>query len=256
MEAVQDKPTAGSTGVGEVGIGKPEAQSQADAGGTTTASDAGVVVADTKPTPINLDDLPEFRKYKSRIDKERERERKATEARLAKLEQEAAQYRKLAEQNLSPTELRALQERDYQSELERERAARQELEMLIAKQSALSELSAKYGVPIDELEDVESPVEAYERILDRKASDYAAMNERLAKLEQEMQARLAATSAVPVVGGDATNGGGGVGSLQRQYDEAALSRNTRKMDEIIMLAEREGVKLDKLSVFKRKRGKP
>lgn len=255
MEAVQDNPTAGNAGVGEAGIGKPEAQPQAAASGTTTAGNAGVVVADTKPTPVNLDELPEFRKYKSKIDKEREKERKATEARLAKLEQEATQYRRLAEQNLSPTELRTLQEQDYRSELERERAARQELEMMIARQSALSELSTKYGVPVDELEDVESPAEAYQRILDKKASDYAAMNDRLAKLEQEMQAKLAATSAVPVVGGDTISGGGSVGSLQRQYDEAALARNTRKMDEVIVLAEREGFKLDKLSVFKQKRGK-
>ncbi len=258
MEAVQDNPTAGNAGVGEAGIGKPptpSAQPQAAASGTTTAGNAGVVVADTKPTPVNLDELPEFRKYKSKIDKEREKERKATEARLAKLEQEATQYRRLAEQNLSPTELRTLQEQDYRSELERERAARQELEMMIARQSALSELSIKYGVPVDELEDVESPAEAYQRILDKKASDYAAMNDRLAKLEQEMQAKLAATSAVPVVGGDTISGGGSVGSLQRQYDEAALARNTRKMDEVIMLAEREGFKLDKLSVFKQKRGK-
>lgn len=251
MEAVQNDPTAGTTGVGEVGIGNPSEQSQAAASGTATVGTPEVAVADAKP--VNLDELPEFRKYKSKIDKERERERKATEARLAKLEQEAKQYRSLAERNLSPAELRAVQEQDYKSELERERMRSQELEMMIARQSALSELSTKYGVAIDDLEDVESPVEAYERILEKKNREYSEMNARLAKLEQDMQAKLAATSAVPVIGGDTSGAGAGGGSLQKQYDDAAMKRDTRKMEEVIALAMREGVKLDKLSVFSRKR---
>jgi DNA repair exonuclease SbcCD ATPase subunit len=253
MEAVQNDPTAGNAGVGEVSIGNPSEQSQAAASGTATVAKPEVAVADAKPTPVNLDELPEFRKYKSKIDKERERERKATEARLAQLELEAKQYRSLAERNLSPAELRAVQEQDYRSELERERTTRKELEMMIARQSALSELSTKYGVAIEELEDVESPVEAYERILDKKNREYSDMNARMAKLEQDMQARMAATSAVPVIGGDTSGAGAGGGSLQKQYDDAAMKRDTKEMEKVIALATREGVKLDKLSVFSRKR---
>ena len=67
---------------------------------------------------------------------------------------------------------------------------------------------------------------------------------------------MAATSATPVIGGDTTGSGAGGGSLQRQYDEAALDRNAKKMDEISALSMREGFKLDKLSVFSRKKVKP
>lgn len=251
MEATQDKPTAGDAGVGDAVIGKPSKES---AGADAAAGETGATSQKREDAkPINLDELPEFRRFKSKIDKEREKERRAMEERVARMEEEAKRYRSLVEQNLSPAELRELQASDYRSELEKERQARRELEMMIAKQSALAELSNQYGVPLEELDDVETPAEAYQRILERKTREYADMQERIARIEREMQARTAATSAVPVVGGDATSSAG-AGSLQRQYDEAALARDTKRMDEIIMLATREGVKLDKLSVFKNKRG--
>lgn len=257
MEATLTNPTAGN-GVGEVGTGKPEGQASQDAATsvTTVGAPAEVVSAKTETKPVNLDELPEFRKFKSKIDKDRAKERQQLEARLAQMEKQAQQFRRLAEQNLSPTELRTIQEQDYKSELEQERAARAELEMMIARQSALTDLSTKYGVPLEDLEDAESPAEAYQRILDKKTSDFEAMNARMAKLEQDMQARMAATSATPVIGGDTTGSGAGGGSLQRQYDEAALERNTKKMEEVIALAMREGFKLDKLAVFSKKKVKP
>jgi uncharacterized protein with ATP-grasp and redox domains len=138
---------------------------------------------------------------------------------------------------------RDVQQWQINQQLEQMRQENQALKAYYGRQSMLAELSSKHGIPLADLEDVEDPTQAYEKIVGHQATTLAAMQKQLAELTAKISG-VSASAALPTPDLGAGGSTSAQASLQQKYDEAMRARNTSAADKIQMEALDKGVDLD------------
>lgn len=138
---------------------------------------------------------------------------------------------------------RDVQQWQINQQLEQMRQENQALKAYYGRQSMLAELSSKHGIPLADLEDVEDPTQAYEKIVGHQATTLAAMQKQLAELTAKINGQVA-SAAIPPMDQGAGGSTSAQASLQQKYDEAMRARNTSAADKIQMEALDKGVDLD------------
>lgn len=235
-----------------VSAAQPGAMTQ-DSNPTTQAAapvTASALVQPAAPARINLDDIPDFRNYKATMERKVSETARQYEARLAQQQGELEEVRRLAVANLDPDQQQEYATRSMQRELQNERKQREALEMSIAREAALRDMSVRYGVPVEDIADAQTPVEAYERILNKQVAERQSIAARLAQIEQDIAARSASASVAVVAGESISNSSGA--SLQQRYDNAVRGRNAPEMDKILREAEAAGATIDRQRAFRTK----
>lgn len=138
---------------------------------------------------------------------------------------------------------RDVQQWQINQRLEQLRQENQALKAYYGRQSMLSELSSRHGIPLDELADVEEPTQAYEKIVGHQASALQKMQKQLEELTAKVNGQVAqAALPTPDLGGGSPTAA--QAAIQQKYDEAMRSRNTALADKIQLEAVDHGIDLD------------
>jgi membrane protein involved in colicin uptake len=180
-----------------------------------------------------------------------DRQLAAQRAEAEALRRETEQLRQLAMRNLDPEEQAEMRTRQLQGELERERQARQAIELEQSRRTALEDMSRTYGVPIEKLIDAESPADAYERILKVRAESQRTLEQRLAQIEADIAAKNAAAAVTPV--GIASLPSSSDAAFQQRYNEAVWGGSSAASDRVRREAESAGIKIDVMYPLKNRK---
>jgi len=195
-----------------------------DAGGGDDAPTADEPTQGQPAEKVNLDDIPEFRQWKSQTDKrlaeyekaKREAEARAEQQALAGMDQyERAQYE--AEKN-------ARRAKELEDQLMQVQADQY-------RQQRLGDISKQYGVPVDQLDDT-SPEAALQSALDYLSSG---------KGRRRSGGTAAPAPRVDVGGGSPK---GQAERLKERYRDAKKQFDSTAMLRIATEAEAAGVSLD------------
>ena len=196
---------------------------------------------------------PDFNGLRSAMDKrlsatEQRYQRQLQEAQQA-AQAQVAQLQQLLAPHLNDGMRRDLQGFETQQQMEQLRRENQALKAYYGRQDMLTKLSQQHGISLEELADVEEPMQAYEKIVGHQGATLASLQKQLAELTAKLSGQSAAAALPPP-----DLGGGGAtttqAEYQRRYDEAMRGRNTREADRIQLEALDKGVDLDLYSFRK------
>lgn len=196
---------------------------------------------------------PDFNGLRSAMDKrvsatEQRYQRQLQEAQQA-AQAQVAQLQQLLAPHLNDGMRRDLQGFETQQQLEQLRRENQAMRAYYGRQNMLAELSQRHGISLEELADVEEPMQAYEKIVGHQGATLANLQKQLAELTAKLSGQTAAAALPPP-----DLGGGGAtttqADYQRRYDEALRAKNTREADRIQLEAIDKGVDLDLYSFRK------
>ena len=197
---------------------------------------------------------PDFNGLRSTMDKrlsatERRYQQQLQEAQQA-AQSQVAQLQQLLAPHLNDGMKRDLQGFEVQQQLQQLRQENQALKAYYGRQNMLAELSSKHGIPLSDLEDVEDPTQAYEKIVGHQASVLSTLQKQLAELSAKINGQSAAAALPPPdLGGGAQVAT--ADSYQQRYDEALRNKNTREADRIQLEAIDKGIDLDLYSFRKK-----
>jgi predicted ribosome quality control (RQC) complex YloA/Tae2 family protein len=132
-----------------------------DAGDSTESAQQATAPVDAKPTAqprVNLDELPEFRRFRSEYDRKLAEQERRYQQQLAQREAEL--------RNSRLAEMDDYQRLEYELNEERQRAAAayqrlQEVEVEQAKMRVLREVSAEMGVPVEAIAEAQDVADAW-----------------------------------------------------------------------------------------------
>jgi DNA repair exonuclease SbcCD ATPase subunit len=141
---------------------------------------------------------------------------------------EAAQHLQVMEQQRQMQQLQR-QVQHYQKQDERSQV--------------LNRLSQQYGVPMDLIEDVETPFDAYERIIEYGNNRHTQLSSQLQQLQRQLEA-LTASQTDPAANPD--TGSAPSNTYQEQYDALMRAFRGNEADRLRRKAESEGVTIDTL----------
>lgn len=129
--------------------------------GATTAASSEQPAASSAPAKTNWYDDPEYRKMQAERDRREAQLKKEVDA----LKHQQEQLHMSGMDDLE----RAQYERDRAAKQTQELAAKlEEIELIQIRSQQLKDLSTKYGVPVDVLEDAKDPLHARELVIEYK----------------------------------------------------------------------------------------
>lgn len=205
--------------------GTPQGQSQP----TSESPQSQPVEQAQERKPVNLYDLPEFREFQSRKDRELRQMRDESSRQMAQMQAqlEALQTKDMPDEQRGMYEL---QKRDHhiqrlQSEMQAMRAEQ-------ARMAALAEISHDTGIPLDLLTDADNPDEAW-----RRGVRWA--KENLSKAQQERVEEQRA-NAVDLGRG---RGQSAAVDLRDEYRQALENNDAAALYGIRVRAQRGGIEL-------------
>lgn len=217
-------------------------------GGATPEANP-MVIDGVDYSKINLDNHPNFRDWKSQMDKKLDSYTKE-QKRLYDMNQQAIQRARQLEQQL---ELVTLEGKDDYTVLQHNYnkmvARAQQLESQLQqinnernREKFVASMKDEYGVDLSSHE-FQTPQEAVILIARLQQEKAQALQEKIAMLEKKAGAIEAASQETPELGGG--TGAVGVSSLQKQFNEAMLNLQGVEADRIARQAVKEGITLDR-----------
>lgn len=211
-----------------LGVGEGDQETGQPAEPTADASEAR---QPEQPQPskeeqrrINLDDMPEFRQWKSRQDKQ-----------LAELRQRAEAAERAAKERMTHEERIRYEQEQAQQELETLRQQLQEQQQLNEWIMFVEDIRSETGAPLEALDQSSVPN------LIRSAYAWQVQNERE---KIAAQARNERQTANAVDTGSGSSPDNPQSRWQREYDEARKNGDTLGMLRIVDEAEADGVILN------------
>jgi predicted ribosome quality control (RQC) complex YloA/Tae2 family protein len=208
------------------GDSQESAQSTADAmDGQPNGTDRRIVDSEKTKQKINLDEYPEFRRFKSEYD------RKLAETERRYQQMLAQQQDQLRQRQLS--EMDDYQRLEYELNEERQRAAvayqrLQEVEVEQAKMRVLREVSAEMGVPVEAIAEAQDVADAWrlaaikqrEIVAQRETSQRAEAERRAAeRMQKQQNNRVDLGSGAPIPTND----------WERSYDQFRKAKDPWSM---------------------------
>lgn len=185
---------------------------------------------------VNLDDLPEFRSWKSNTD----RRMSQAEQRAAMAERQAAAIRQQWEESYIAT-LDEVEAANYRATLAEQRLAEREAILAeernaIQKLRIMDEITRETGAPLDVIEDSADVMDAWKRAYKWERENRGQQSRRKAEQIVDRQER----NQVDLGGGSPPTT---AGAWQKRYDRAMANFDTGAVMDIIHEAAKAGVTL-------------
>jgi len=212
-------------------------------------------IGESRPSAPPAGYVPQniYDQTKSKLDKQIADERRRAEDRLKERDtywgQQLQQMQGVLRE-IAPDQMPDLERAQLVRERDEYAQKVQEYERTLARQEALSGMAQQFGVPMEELLDVEEPYQAYEKAIsykDRMLADYVA---KVRQYEEAAQSESVGREHAPVmdIGRPVTE----QSELQEMFEKAFLDGDMETLTKVGRYASEHDIELDRVSVARKK----
>jgi hypothetical protein len=227
--------------------GEQAAPSEAQAG---IESSQGQGVGLQAKSKVNLDELQEFRSYKSTMEQKLAKQRQELEAQKARDTEWQSRYADLERrfiEKLPQQERDSWERQRIEAERDQWRNGYSQVIEHLNRVSQVEQLAQQYGVDQTSLLEAPEPIKAFEIIAESQRARIEELRAETEKLRRQIEARGYAGEEIVDLG---SGGSSQASSLQQLYNAAAKKGDVATMDKVVIDASKRGVKLDRFAVFK------